>query len=77
MCAAVGKKDAALGEIPIAFVQLQEGDEISPDALMEFVNRQVAPYKKLREIRIIKRFPLLATGKLNRRKLIGMIQQEG
>jgi long-chain acyl-CoA synthetase len=76
MCAAVGKKDAALGEIPIAFVQVQEGAEITPEELMEFVNRQVAPYKKLREIKIIKKMPLLATGKLNRRKLNSVLQKE-
>jgi len=69
MCAAVGKKDPAVGEIPIAFIQLKEGADITPDQLMTFVNGQVAPYKKLREVRIVEKIPLLATGKLNRREL--------
>lgn len=74
LCAAVGKKDPALGEIPMAFVQLKEGAKAAPAELMEFVNGQVAPYKKLREIRLVERMPLLSSGKLNRRELNGMIQ---
>lgn len=72
-CAAVGKKDDAAGEIPLAFVSLKEGAKVSAGELMEFVNRQVAPYKKLREIRFIEKMPLFASGKLNRRALIQML----
>jgi long-chain acyl-CoA synthetase len=72
-CAAVGKKDEAVGEIPVAFVSLKEGARVTAGELMEFVNRQVAPYKKLREIRFIEKMPLFASGKLNRRALIQML----
>jgi len=72
-CAAVGKKDEAAGEIPVAFVSLKEGARVTAGELMEFVNRQVAPYKKLREIRFIEKMPLFASGKLNRRALIQML----
>jgi long-chain acyl-CoA synthetase len=72
-CAAVGKKDDVAGEIPVAFVSLKEGTQVTAGELMEFVNRQVAPYKKLREIRFIEKMPLFASGKLNRRALIQML----
>jgi len=72
-CAAVGKKDDVAGEIPVAFVSVKEGTKVSAGELMEFVNRQVAPYKKLREIRFIEKMPLFASGKLNRRALIQML----
>jgi long-chain acyl-CoA synthetase len=72
-CTAVGKKDEAAGEIPVAFVSLKEGTRVTAEELMEFVNRQVAPYKKLREIRFIEKMPLFASGKLNRRALIQML----
>jgi long-chain acyl-CoA synthetase len=72
-CAAVGKKDDVAGEIPVAFVSLKEGAKVSAGELMEFVNEQVAPYKKLREIRFIEKMPLFASGKLNRRALIQML----
>ncbi len=72
-CAAVGKKDAVAGEIPVAFVALKEGAKVTAEELMEFVNGQVAPYKKLREVRFIEKMPMFATGKLNRRALIQML----
>jgi long-chain acyl-CoA synthetase len=72
-CAAVGKKDEVAGEIPVAFVALIEGAKVTAEELMEFVNGQVAPYKKLREVRFIGKMPLFATGKLNRRALIQML----
>ncbi len=59
----------------MGFVQMKEGAEVTPEELMEFVNGQVAPYKKLREIRFIEKMPLLATGKVNRRELNSMLDQ--
>ena len=72
-CAVVGKKDDVAGEIPVAFVSVKEGAKISIEELMAFINSQVAPYKKLREIRFIDKMPLFASGKLNRRALIDML----
>ena len=72
-CAAVGKKDDMAGEIPVAFVSVKEGAKVTAGELMEFVNGQVAPYKKLREVHFIEKMPLFATGKLNRRALIEML----
>ncbi len=72
-CAAVGRKDESAGEIPVAFVSLKEGAQATAQELMEFVNGQVAPYKKLREIRFIDKLPLFASGKLNRRALIDLL----
>ena len=72
-CAAVGKRDEVAGEIPVAFVSMKEGEQITAEELMAYVNGQVAPYKKLREIRFIEKMPLLASGKLNRRALIDML----
>ncbi len=72
-CAVVGKKDDVAGEIPVAFISVKEGAQVAAEELMIFVNDQVAPYKKLREIRFIDKMPLLASGKLNRRALIDML----
>lgn len=72
-CATVGKKDDVAGEIPVAFVSVKEGAKVSAGELMEFVNGQVAPYKKLREIRFIEKMPSFASGQLNRRALIQML----
>jgi len=69
MCSVLGKKDADAGELPVAFVSLKEEAKVEASELMEFVNSQVAPYKKLRGIRLIEAIPLNATGKVNRLKL--------
>jgi long-chain acyl-CoA synthetase len=72
-CAAVGKKDDVVGEIPVVFVSVKEGTNVAAEELMAFVNEKVAPYKKVREIRFIEKMPLFASGKLNRRALINML----
>ena len=42
---------------------------------MAFVNGQVAPYKKLKEVRFVEKMPLLASGKLNRRELNNILEK--
>jgi len=76
MCSVLGKKDADAGELPIAFVALKEGVKAETGEIMEFVNGQVAPYKKLRDIRLIHAIPLNATGKVNRLKLQAELDAE-
>lgn len=67
--AVIGKPDPEVGEIPKAFVTLKEDAEISEDELMNFVNEQVVPYKKVRELEFIKEIPVSAAGKVLKRVL--------
>jgi long-chain acyl-CoA synthetase len=76
MCSVMGKKDADAGELPVAFVSLKTGVKAEAGELMEFVNGQVAPYKKVREVRFIDAIPLNSTGKVNRLKLQAMLDAE-
>ena len=69
ICAVLGKKDSVVGEIPVAFVQPIKNTNVSTENIMEFVNEKVAPYKKLREVRVVEEMPLLGNGKLNRKAL--------
>ena len=41
-----------------------------------FVNSQVAPYKKIREVRFLDAMPTNATGKTNRLALMAMLKEE-
>lgn len=75
-CAAVGKQDDELGEIPIAFVSLKEGAKAEAQEIMDFVNNQVAPYKKIREVRFLDAIPTNATGKTNRLALMAILKEE-
>src|SRR5207248_5589961 len=51
--AVVGKRDVAVGELPIAFVVLRDGTSATAQDVLEFVNERVVPYKKLRDIRVV------------------------
>jgi long-chain acyl-CoA synthetase len=69
MCAVVGKPDENAGELPVAFIQLKAGMQATPEELIEFTNKQVAAYKKLREVKLIQLIPVSAAGKVLRREL--------
>ena len=73
--AVVGKRDMAVGELPIAFVVLK--DEADPREVLEFVNERVVPYKKLRDIRVVDEIPVSAAGKILRRELRSVVESEG
>jgi long-chain acyl-CoA synthetase len=73
-CAVVGKKDDMAGEIPVAFVSLREGVKASADDIMKFVNERVAAYKKVREVRFIKKIPVSANGKVMRKDLVKILE---
>jgi acyl-CoA synthetase (AMP-forming)/AMP-acid ligase II len=67
-CAVIGIEDDEAGEVPTAFV-VPAGDEIDPGALIEFVAPQVAPYKRIRAIRIVEQIPRSSSGRILRRML--------
>jgi long-chain acyl-CoA synthetase len=66
--AVVGRYDVAVGDLPVAFVVLAEGEH-DADAVRAWVNERVVPYKKLREIHAVDQIPVSAAGKVLRREL--------
>jgi long-chain acyl-CoA synthetase len=66
--AVVGRYDVAVGDLPVAFVVLGDG-ESDADTVMAWVNERVVPYKKLREIHAVDQIPVSAAGKVLRREL--------
>ncbi|KAB1501426.1 4-coumarate--CoA ligase family protein [Corynebacterium sp. 320] len=56
-------------EIPKAYVVLQDGQDISGEEIMAFVEEHVAPYKKIRLVEFIDQIPKSSTGKILRREL--------
>jgi len=67
--AVVGRPDEEAGELPVAFVALAPGAQVTADELAEHVNAQVVPYKKLREVHFVDTIPVSAAGKVLRREL--------
>ena len=69
-CAVIGKPDTEAGEIPKALVILRAGEEMTAEALIEFVEGRIAGYKKVREVEFVASIPKTASGKILRRVLI-------
>lgn len=68
-CAVIGKPDPAVGEYPKAFVELEPGAIVEPEAILAFVAERVASYKKIREIEFIDAIPVSLVGKALKREL--------
>ncbi|GAB3459689.1 class I adenylate-forming enzyme family protein [Actinophytocola sediminis] len=66
--AVVGKPDAAVGELPVAFVVPADPSVTSAD-LMAAVNERVVAYKRLREVYFTDQIPISAAGKVLKREL--------
>lgn len=63
--AAVGRPDARVGELPVAYVQLKAGASISHDELMEFAKNNIHERAAIpKEIILIEAMPLTAVGKI-------------
>ncbi|KAG0548805.1 hypothetical protein BDA96_01G199100 [Sorghum bicolor] len=68
--AVISYPDEEVGQIPMAFVVRQNGSKnLTEDQIMEFVAKQVAPYKKIRKVCFVDSIPRLPSGKLLRREL--------
>ncbi|PKU83757.1 4-coumarate--CoA ligase-like 4 [Dendrobium catenatum] len=62
--------DKEVGQYPMAYVVRKAGSGLSETAVMEFVGKQVAPYKKVRRVAFVKEIPKNPSGKILRKDLI-------
>jgi 4-coumarate--CoA ligase len=67
--AVIGLPDEEAGEIPAAYVVLQQGSEATAEEIMEYVANEVAHYKQVRRLEFIDAVPKSASGKILRREL--------
>lgn len=67
--AVVGVADAMRGEVPIAFVEVEEGVAFDESEARAFLRGKLAPFKVPREVRVIEELPKSPTGKILRRAL--------
>ena len=74
-CAVVGKADLATGEFPVAFVELRQGAKATAEEIIEHVSKQVAPYKKVREI-YFQNIPVSEAGKVLRKELREQLKKD-
>ena len=65
----IGQTDPMRGEVPVAFVELEEGAEFDEPALKSHCREILAGYKVPREIHRLEELPRNPTGKIMRREL--------
>ncbi|MEX2543577.1 MAG: AMP-binding protein [Phycisphaeraceae bacterium] len=65
----VGKADATRGEVPVAYVELEDDQTVDPGDLRQHCREHIAAYKVPREIHVVTELPRSPTGKILRRKL--------
>jgi len=73
-CAVVGMPHEFLGEIPVAFVVVQQGATVEIAALMEYCRPLMSAYKLPQSIHIVSEIPRTGSGKAMRFKLKQLIQ---
>ena len=66
-CAVVGKPDEIAGEIPKAYIMLKKGVTATEEDIIEFVNKRISSYKRIREVEFVDYIPKTASGKILRR----------
>jgi long-chain acyl-CoA synthetase len=74
--ALVGAPHPTKGEIPVAFIQLKDGEEATEDEMLEWCREHIARYKAPRMVRIIDEMPLTMTLKVMKRELRSRLLQE-
>ncbi|KAF0893263.1 hypothetical protein E2562_023905 [Oryza meyeriana var. granulata] len=62
--------DRESGQVPMAYIVRKKGSKLSEREVMEFVAKQVAPYKKVRKVAFVTDIPKNASGKILRKDLI-------
>ncbi|KAL0004511.1 hypothetical protein SO802_012072 [Lithocarpus litseifolius] len=62
--------DEEVGQLPMAFIVRHNGSTIDEPQIMDFVAKQVAPYKRIRRVMFVDMIPKNAPGKVLRKELI-------
>ena len=65
----VGIPHPVNGEVPKAFIRLQEGARVTPREIIDFCKKHLAHFKVPRSVEFMESFPLSSTGKVLRRLL--------
>ena len=65
VAAAVGRPDPHAGEVPMAYVQLQEGSSLSSEQILDYLKKEVGERAAVpKQVSIIKEMPLTPVGKI-------------
>ncbi|KAK1325104.1 4-coumarate--CoA ligase-like 5 [Acorus calamus] len=62
--------DKVVGQFPMAYVVRKTGSDLSEKGVIDFVGKQVAPYKRIRRVAFVGAIPKNPSGKILRKDLI-------
>ncbi|KAM7254216.1 hypothetical protein ACFE04_027538 [Oxalis oulophora] len=62
--------DEEAGQIPMAYIVRKPGSQIVEAQIIDYIAKQVAPYKKIRRVAFINAIPKSPAGKILRRELV-------
>jgi long-chain acyl-CoA synthetase len=71
--ATVGRKDAKLGEVLVAFVVLDQGETMTPQELFDYCKTEMVKYKRPVDVRFVDALPKTGTNKINRIALRALV----
>lgn len=72
--AVLGVKDTASGEVPIAYITVKEGEEVTEKEIKDYLKEHLANFKTPKHIHIMDELPMTATGKVLKRILKEQVQ---
>ncbi|WP_202319319.1 AMP-binding protein [Archaeoglobus neptunius] len=75
MVGVIGAPDPEKGQVPIAFVKLKPGYQLTEQDLLKWCRENMAPYNVPKRIIIREQLPLTATGKVIREELVREYEQ--
>jgi len=61
LAAIVGLPDEKYGEVPVAYIELEEGSEVSEEEIIDYCKGQIASFKIPRHVRFLTEWPMGAT----------------
>ncbi|HEX7010150.1 MAG TPA: AMP-binding protein [Phycisphaeraceae bacterium] len=67
--AVIGKPDGLRGEVPVAFVEINEGAQFDEAEVRSFCRKYLAQFKVPRDVQVVEQLPRSPTGKILRRRL--------
>lgn len=76
LCAVIGVPDAQWGEVGKACVVLKQGQQVTPDALIAYMQGNLARYKVPKSVEIMDALPISSMGKILKRELRAMFVSE-
>jgi acyl-CoA synthetase (AMP-forming)/AMP-acid ligase II len=67
--AVIGEAHESFGEVPVGYVVLRPGSELTPEAIIDYAANGLAKYKRLTRVVITEAIPRSPSGKILRRVL--------